>query len=168
MSTDVTPRNMQLARDAADLRIQGYTWDAISEAVGVSTVSLYKWRKSSWWPGLMQEMMGERVSYHLVKARENIFQAIEEGDVRTSKWFMERFDPALAGAKITESEPRAAKPISQFTNKELQELIVNGSIAEPESSRAKDACVEGQTPTDRLRDPDAQGLPDELASPSDS
>lgn len=123
-NTELTPRNPEQAKQAAMLRSKGKTWKEIANIVGTTSPTLVAWSKTTWWAQYMQTFQNHEIEENVLRARSVVFKAIEEGDVRTARWFLKHYDLTIPGNEGGQNITKlSSSPLEDFDEAELLEAL---------------------------------------------
>jgi len=90
------PSDWDKAIEVAKYRAFGYTQREVAAKVGVSAPTISRWENSSWWGQAIEEAKTGEMRELAGRALNTVREAIEEGDVTTARWYLERTEPRLS------------------------------------------------------------------------
>ena len=89
------PHNREKALSACLFRLLGATQREAAESARVGERTLRQWEKCSWWIALEDEARARWCRGLAAKARVTLEKGIEDGDLRSARWALERLEPRL-------------------------------------------------------------------------
>lgn len=122
------PRDWKAAVKAAKFRYLGYTQAETAEQIGVSRGTVTNWEMSDWWGEAFEEAESHGLSDMALQARKVIMEKLEEGDIKTAQWILERRDKMFVkpkGRETTAEKTATGPDLSGMSEEDLRALAAN-------------------------------------------
>lgn len=120
-----SPTDWSAVVEAAALLQCGYTVTETAESLGVARGTIYSWKKSPFWPQACYEAERKGTGDMVQEARSCVLRAIQNDDVATAKWVLDRRDMLFAQVDHEAQEQKAAPKdmTTDMTEEELRNYV---------------------------------------------
>lgn len=127
MGKEITPRDWEAVQVVCRYLMIGYSTEQAASMAGVNKSTVLQWQKQPWWHDAMKESTSKEFQVMAAKALGNIAKSLDDGDVSTSKWFLNKVhhilgENARAGAAQIETEVIDVKALDGLSDDELREV----------------------------------------------